>query len=145
MTRYLKQLLLPARLIVLSSALAEPVILDSELASSYHFFDTYEVLIDAPPEDVWPDLLNARSWQYKFDLSHVSGPVNAEGEVLRIYEGEDFFMEISRIIPEKMIVSTLLPATMQDEDALGIGMLTLSEVDGKTLVSNFMARKYDWL
>ncbi|HSG66450.1 MAG TPA: hypothetical protein VLD39_15685, partial [Gammaproteobacteria bacterium] len=125
-------------------AFAETAIIDSELASAYHFVDTYEILIDRPPDVVWPQLVNIGSWMHEFAMIHESGPVGAEGEVLRLYEGQDFFVEIVKVVPGKLILIANLPSTMQGEEMVGVGMLTLTEVDGKSLVSNFMSRHMSW-
>ena len=118
--------------------------IESELADSYHYVDHYEVLIDAPSEDVWPHLLDMGSWMHGFDMLHESGPTGSEGQVLRIYEGQDFFLEIVKIIPGRVLVGVNLPSNMEGEESVGISMMTLTDVDGKTLVSNFMSRRYDW-
>ena len=123
---------------------AETLIIDSELASAYHFVDTYEVLIDSPPDVVWPHLLDFKSWMQGVAMIHESGPVGAEGEVLRLYEGEEFFVEITKIVPGEMVLIANLPSTMEGEDMVGVSMLTLTEVGGKSLVSNFMSRHMNW-
>jgi hypothetical protein len=74
-------------------------------------------------------------------MIHESGPVGAEGEVLRLYEGQDFFVEIAKIVPGRMIVLVNLPSTFQGEEMVGVGMLTLTEIDGTSLVSAFMSRQ----
>jgi hypothetical protein len=122
-------------------AFAETAIIDSELASAYHFVDTYEILIDQPPDVVWPQLVSIGSWMHEFAMIHESGPVGAEGEVLRLYEGQDFFVEIAKIVPGRMILLVNLPSTFQGEEMVGVGMLTLTEIDGKSLVSSFMSRQ----
>ena len=127
----------------LAVAHAEDFIVDSELAASYHFVATYEILIDRPPADVWPVLIDQASWT-DFAMLHESGPRNAEGEVLRLYPGQEFFIEIIELIPERMFVVANLPSNIEGEESVGIAMMTLSEVDGKTLVTNFMARHYNW-
>jgi hypothetical protein len=137
-------LLLLAGVVATSLASAETVIVDSDLTDSYYFVDTYEVLIDAPAEDIWPHLLDVASWMFEFSMIHESGPHNAEGEVFRLYEGQDFFVEIAKILPGKLLVLVNLPSTMQDEESVGIGMTSLTAVGGKTLVSHFMSRHYDW-
>jgi hypothetical protein len=46
--------------------------------------------------------------------------------------------------PASLRVLANLPSNIEGEESVGIAMMTLTEVDGKTLVSNFMARHYDW-
>jgi len=126
-----------------TAAHAEDFIIDSELAASYHFVATYEILIDRPPADVWPVVIDQASWT-DFAMIHESGPRNAEGEVLRLYPEQEFFIEIIELIPERMFVVANLPSTIDGEESVGIAMMTLADVDGKTLVTNFMARHYNW-
>jgi len=135
-------LLLLASLTAVRLASAATVIVDSELSDSYYFVDTYEVMIDRPAVDVWPHLLDVASWMYEFSMIHESGPYQAEGEVFRLYAGQDFFMEIAKLIPGKLIVAINLPSTMLGEDSVGVSLISLTEVDGKTLVSNFMSRHF---
>src|SRR5690606_42014095 len=76
-------------------------VVESEFANAYHYVDRYEVMIDAPPEEVWPKLLDFASWMHEFDMVHQSGPKTAEGAVYRIYEGQNFFFEIATVVPER--------------------------------------------
>jgi len=123
---------------------AQPVIIDSELATAYHFVDHYEILIDAPAEVVWPQLLDLRAWMEGFDYTLVAGTPHTEGAVMRLYESQDFLVEIVKIIPQKLLVLVNLPSVMQGEESTGLAMLTLTDVDGKTLVASFMSRQYYW-
>lgn len=134
-------LLLVAGVFIGRVASADTVIIDSELADSYHFVDTYEVLIDEPPVKVWPHLVAVGSWMYEFSMIPESGPKDAEGAVFRLYEGQDYFMQLAKVIPGRLLVAVNLPSSVGGEELVGIGMLTLTEVDGKTLVSNFMTRQ----
>lgn len=124
---------------------ADTTIIDSKLADAYHFVDTYEILIDAAPEDVWPHLVNVSSWMYEFSMIHEAGPRQAEGEVLRLYEGQDYFLQLVKLVPGKLMVGVNLPSLEEGEELTGIGMFTLTEIDGKTLVSNVMARHSTWI
>ena len=124
---------------------ADTMIIDSRLADAYDFVDTYEILIDAAPDDVWPHLVDVASWMYEFSMIHESGPQQAEGEVFRLYEGQDYFLELVKLVPGKLMVGVNLPSLAAGEQLTGIGMFTLTEVDGKTLVSNFMARHSAWI
>jgi hypothetical protein len=129
--------------LVTYTASAEPFFVDSDAADSYHFVDAYEIVIDRTPEVVWPILVDQSLWT-DFEMIHESGPRNAEGEVLRLYPGQDFFVQIVNLIPERMMVVANLPSTMEGEASIGLAMLTLADLGGKTLVSNFMVRYYDW-
>jgi hypothetical protein len=125
-------------------ACADTTIIDSELADLYHFVDTNEVLINASPEEVWPHLVNLGSWMYEFSMIHESGPRHAEGEILRLYEGQDFFLQLTKLVPGKLMLGVSLPSLEQGEELTGIGMFSLTEVNGKTLVSSFLARQSAW-
>jgi hypothetical protein len=116
----------------------------SDLANSYHYMDRYEIMIDASPQEVWPRLLDFGSWMYDFDMKHESGPEAGEGATYRLYEGQDFFFRVVAVVPEKMVVGINLPSTLEGEASVGVAMMALAEFDGRTLVSNFMARQYEW-
>lgn len=130
-------------LLVMRTTHAEPFIIDSKLADSYHFVDSYEILIARPPADVWPLLVDQSLW-LNSEMTHESGPRNAEGEVLRLYPGQEFFIEIADMIPERMFVVANLPSNIDGEESVGIAMMTLTNVAGSTLLSIFMARHYYW-
>ena len=132
-----------AFLVGLPIARGEPFIIDSRLADSYHFVDTYEIVIDRPPADVWPYLVDQATW-LNAEIAHESGPHDAEGEILRLYPGQDFFVEIVKLIPERMFALANLPSNIDGEESVGIAMLTLTDLGGQTLVSSFMARHYYW-
>ncbi len=125
---------------------AQPVatIWDSDIANAYHYIDRYEVMIDASPREVWPHLLDFASWMHQFDMEHESGPATGEGATYRLYEGQDFFFKVVAEIPERMVVGINLPSTMEGEASVGASMMTLAAFDGRTLVTNFMARQYEW-
>lgn len=132
-----------ANVFAANSSMADSSMLESEFADSYHYVDHYEVMIDASPQEVWPHILDLRSWMHEFNMLHESGPPGSEGEILRLYEGQDFFLQVVKIIPERMILSVNLPSSIGGEDSVGVSMMTLAEVDGGTLVTNFMSRRYD--
>lgn len=116
----------------------------SDLANAYHYVDRYEVIIDASPQEVWPWLLDFGSWMHQFDMKHESGPEAGEGATYRLYDGQDFFFKVVAVVPERMIVGINLPSTLQGESSVGVSMMTLAEFEGRTLVTNFMARQYEW-
>jgi hypothetical protein len=139
------KLLLAAGLLISRAGFAETDVIGSELADAYYFVDTYEVMIDAASDEVWPHLVDVASWMYEFSMIHESGPRNAEGEVLRLYEGQDYLVQLAKLIPGKLMVAVNLPSLAEGEQLVGISMFTLTEVDGKTLVSNFMTRHSVWV
>jgi hypothetical protein len=126
------------------SASAGSSLIESDLANAYYFVEHYEVLIDRAPGAVWPHLLDMGSWMYRFDMIPVSGPQSEERQVFRLYAGEEFFFEIVKVIPGRMIVGVNLPSTMHGEEMIGVSMLTLTEVNGRSLVAIFMSRHNTW-
>lgn len=122
---------------------AESIIIDSELSDSYHFVDTYEISINSAPHEVWRHLVDMASWP-GWGMTHESGPREQEGEVLRLYPGQEFFVQIVKLIPDRMMVVANLPSNMQGEESVGLAMITLTKIEDSTLVSVFMARHYDW-
>lgn len=112
---------------------------------SYHYVSHYSVAIDAPAASVWQHLVQLRSWMYELELSHVSGTPGAEGEVLKLYPDQDFFIQVTRQIPDRLLVIANLPATFRDELGTGVGVITLNEAGGVTTVDLTMSRRYTWL
>jgi hypothetical protein len=127
-----------------SAASAQQAFVDSELADAYHYVEHYEVLIDGTPEEIWPHILDVGSWMPGVDMIHVSGPHNGEGAVFRLYEGEEFFFEITKLIPGRLLVGVNLPSEMEGEASVGVAMFTLTRIGSRTLVSNFMSRHFGW-
>jgi hypothetical protein len=123
-------------------ASAQHTIVDSSAANAYFFVDHYEIVIDAPPESVWPHALDLPAWM---GLIHESGPRGEVGEVYRLYDGEEFFFETTRLIPQRLLLGVLHPFEIQGEQSLGMGMIVLTDLGGRTLVSNFMSRHFAWL
>jgi hypothetical protein len=117
-------------------------IVDSGLTDAYHYVDHYEILIDAPPVDVWPHLMDFRGWMYDFSMTHVSGPRGGEGEVLRLYGNDEYLLEVVKVIPNRLVVAVNLPSSVAGEESVGIGMFTLAEIEGGTLVTNWMSRQF---
>ena len=125
-----------------SGALAQHTIIDSELVEAYFFVDHYETVIERAPEDVWGHVLNLPAWT---GMIHESGTEQAVGEVLRLYEGEDFFLKISELIPNRLLVCTLQPFEIDGEESLGLAMFVLTDLGSETLVSTFWSRHFGWL
>ncbi len=118
----------------------------TELGNSYYYSDHHEIVIDRKAETIWPHLRDLDSWMYDFSMEHFSGPLNQDGEVLRLYEGQDYFFEVTKTVPNELLVGTNLPMiTPEGESTSGVAFITLSETEGKTVVSVFMNRKYTWL
>ncbi|MGD8832113.1 MAG: hypothetical protein PVF57_16025 [Pseudomonadales bacterium] len=114
--------------------------------TSYHYVAHYAVRIDASADVVWPHLRRMNEWMYEFELSHVSGTPGAEGEVRRLYADQDFFIQVTRQIPDRLLVIANLPSTFEGEYSTGVAVITLDDSnDGMTTVDLTMSRRYTWL
>jgi len=109
---------------------------------AYNFVAHYRVLIDAPVSKVWPILIDFRSWMYEFELSTVSGTPGTPGHVLRLYEGQDFLIQVAGVDPERMLTIVNLPLTFKGEYGTGVGIITLHQLGNTTEVSLSMSRRY---
>ena len=112
--------------------------------AAYHYVSHYSVEIAASASAVWPHLLNMGAWMYEFEMSPVRGNPGEEGEVRRLYPGQDFMVQIVKVIPNRLLVIANLPSTFNEEYATGVGVITLHEVDGRTGVDLTMSRRYSW-
>lgn len=81
---------------------------------------------------------------YEFDLSFESVAPGQEGEVRRLYSGQEFFIEITKIIPDELLVFANLPSKHNGEYSTGVAVITLSENDGITTVNLTMSRRFSW-
>ncbi len=111
---------------------------------SYHVVFHHQIKIQKPAAIVWPHLIRQNSW-IDFDLIHVSGPRLQEGEVFRLYEGQEFYVQTIKLIPNELYVGVNLPSTFEGEDSTGIAVFSLTESDGKTVVTVTMSRQYFWV
>ncbi len=116
--------------------------LNSEVGNSYYYIDHYEATIEKPVSDVWPFIIDMGVWMPGLKEVNESSPAAIEGEVFRLYD--NFHMEVVKVIPEKMILLVNLPNIQEGEKTQGTTMITLSEENGKTLVSLIMNRIYLW-
>lgn len=112
--------------------------------SSYHFVSHYTIDVNAPASRVWSQLVDLRSWMYEFELMLESGTPGQEGEVRRLYSGQDFFIEITKVIPNELLVFANLPSSSNGEYSTGVAVITLSESNGTTTVVLTMSRRYSW-
>ena len=111
---------------------------------SYHFVSHYSVDIDGAPAEVWKQLIDVGSWMYEFDLTLEAGVPGRAGEIRRLYAGQDFFIEITKLIPGKLLVFANLPSTTNGEHSTGVAIITLDEIDNVTRVKLTMSRRYSW-
>lgn len=128
-----------------STAIASETITDEPVGDSYNFVSHYSVEIKAPVETVWKHLIDLGSWMYDFEMKPVSGLNELEGRVLRLYEGQEFYVQITKAIPQELLVIANLPTSMEGEQlSSGISVTTLTEKAGVTTVDLTMSRRYTW-
>lgn len=130
--------------ICISPATASETITPEPDGSVYHFVTHYAVQINSPASAVWDQLIDIGSWMYDFDLLHESGNAGQEGDVRRLYAGQEFFIEITKVIPGQLLVFANLPARFNGEYSTGVTVITLDEADGTTTVNLTMSRRYSW-
>lgn len=123
---------------------AEELLIESAFSDSYHYIDHYEISINASAEEVWPILIDMRSWMDELAMRHESGAPQTEGQVFELYGDPNYRLEIIRLVPESMLAAANLPSSVDGEDSVGIAMLTLSESNGVTVVTSSMIRQYEW-
>ncbi len=70
------------------------------------------------------------------------GGTVSEGKKVQLYG--DNYIEVVKIIPQKMILLANHPSTQSGESSQGVAMVSVVEANGKTLVSIFMSRLYGW-
>jgi hypothetical protein len=113
--------------------------------SAYDSVLHYRSQIDAPPARVWPQVMNFGDWMFDYDMIHESGPRAGVGEVLRLYEGQDFFVETIELIPGRLYVGRNHPAVFEGERGTGLVVLILADIGGRTLVDLNLVRRYEFL
>ena len=131
-------------LVLCGPAVASQSISTEPGGQSYTFVSHFEKTIDAPVGDVWPILTDLSSWMNEFELSHVSGEPGEEGAVMRLYPEQEFYIQLTQIIPNRLLAITNLPSTFQGEQSTGVGVILVHEAHGKTKVSITLSRRYTW-
>jgi len=142
----MNKLLITCSLLLISTyAISSESLIDEPDGQSYNFVSHYSVEIDAPAKQVWKHLVDLGSWMYDFEMKTVAGFDKLEGRVLRLYEGQDFHVQITKAVSDKLLVIANLPTSMEGEQlASGISVTTLTEHAGKTNVGLTMSRRYVW-
>ena len=125
-----------------TSTKAEIFPLDVPNSYSYYFVDHFEIVIDKPLKDVWPHVLAMGSWIPAMAGGDLNPSSFSEGDIFNIYG--NFNVEITKVIPENMILMINMPTSDKGERTQGVAMITTTETRGKTLVSLFMSRIYFW-
>jgi hypothetical protein len=86
-----------------SLATASETLTDEPDGHSYNFVSHYSIEINAPATTVWKHLTDLGSWMYDFEMKPTSGFNELEGRVLRLYEGQNFYVQITKAIPDKLL------------------------------------------
>ncbi|MBB3059571.1 SRPBCC family protein [Microbulbifer rhizosphaerae] len=123
------------------SSVAQINNLETNLGGSYYYVDHFETVIDKPVDEVWPHVVEMSKWMPWMAADSESNKIS-EGDRIHLYGG--FYIEVVKIIPKKMIVLANLPNVDRGEQSQGIAMVSVAEANGKTLVSIFMSRIYNW-
>lgn len=136
--------LLVATFLVFSSCAraASETLTEEPSGDAYNYVTHYRILINAPASDVWPILIDFKSWMYEFEQSTVSGTPGTPGHLVRLYEGQEFLTQTTAVERERMLSVVNLPLTFKGEFGTGMGIFTLHDVAGNTEVSLTMSRRY---
>ena len=120
------------------SVLAQISNLEADLGDSYYYVDHFETVIDKPAQEVWPHVIKMGEWlPWIGEIKSIS-----EGDKIHLYG--DSYIEVVKIIPQKMVMLANLPNTDKGEESQGVVMVSISEANGKTIVSIFMSRIHNW-
>ncbi len=109
---------------------------------AYHYVSHYSIEIDAPAETVWEQAVDIAAWMVGFELSLESGTPGQEGEVRRLYAGQDFFVQVTKVIPNEVLVFANLPTSFNGEVSTGVAVVTLDATEGGTKVRLTMSRRF---
>jgi len=87
----------------------------STAKASVDWLPRIDFMLDHPAEAVWPFLVHWYRWIKNYRCEHVSGPVDAVGEMKRISKLDDagkvtehFHIEIVRLIPRERLAYRIL-------------------------------------
>ena len=136
--------LLALAITLVQAATASETLTAEPDGSSYHFVSHYSIDVAAPAKEVWKHLVALDSWMSELDLTLESGNPGQEGEVRRLYSGQDFFIEITKVVPDELLVFANLPSRFNGESSTGVVVITLNESSGTTTVKLTMSRRYSW-
>ena len=115
----------------------------SPQSDTYHQVYHFDIVIDAPPAKVWQHLLNRGAWT-EFAWEPVAGRRGQAGEVVRLYEDQEFYMQTIEAIPARLHVMAALPSLYRDEYATGLTVLMLHPGETGTVLSMVLHQRYVW-
>ncbi|WP_299944215.1 hypothetical protein [uncultured Microbulbifer sp.] len=128
--------------VLASHVFAQVSNIESNFGDSYYYVDHFEIIIDKPANEVWPHVLEMGKWMPWMNQGNSKDSQISENDRVHLY-GE-FYIEVVKIIPQKMILLANLPAVEEGEESQGVAMVSISESNGVTQVSMFMSRIYNW-
>ena len=138
----LRWVLLPVLLLTSPGLFSNETLTPEPSSDSYNFVSHYRTTIHASVEQVWPVLIDLGAWMYEFELSTESGFPGTPGQILNLYQGQDFKVQVAGVELYKMLSVVNLPLTFQGEYGTGVGVMTLHESNNSTEVSVTMSRRY---
>ncbi|MGL6161936.1 hypothetical protein [Microbulbifer sp.] len=124
------------------SSLAQINELETSLGDSYYYVDHFETVINRPADEVWPHVVEMGKWMPWMAGGNSEIKDVSEGKKVHLYG--DFYIEVVKVIPQKMILLANLPSMEKGEQSQGVAMVSITESNGKTIVSIFMSRIYNW-
>lgn len=120
-----------------------------------------EMVIDAPPEAVWPHLVNVKSWIYDFHFETVAGRAGEQGEVQYLWPASVEVLNATlstppeertaekasafktlKLIPNKLWFASL--PTKCDQSGLvsqGVNLVLLHPLSGRTHVTAIRSKE----
>ena len=131
-------------LIIFSEVIAEDFVSQEPEINSYNYVSSYEISVRSNSEELWKNLEDLKSWMYAFELSHHSGAKGEVGEVLRLYPNQEFYIQITGKIKNKLLTIVNLPSELDGEKSTGVGVINLVSSGSETLVQLTMSRRYTW-
>ena len=130
---YLKWFQLFVTILMTGNAISEEASTDENvLLESLDYAAHYEIMINAPPKDVWPYVFDLELW-LPSKVVHIEGEKNKPGELKQITppEGKPFYLKILNVIPLKQYSEKY----GVNSDGVGpgtYGHFGLTDLDGKT-------------
>ncbi|MEM7002130.1 MAG: SRPBCC family protein [Pseudomonadota bacterium] len=123
---------------------ASETLSDEAAGKTYHFTTHYRSVINASPQAVWAVLIDLQAWMYEFELATETGMPGQPGQILNLYSGQDFKLQVIASDPPRMLVLANLPLTFQGEFGTGVGVFTLHKQGDQTEVALTGTRRYAW-
>ena len=139
-----RRLFLLGLLVCLQTRTVAGAIIEEPDGAAYHYTSHHSIDIPAEPMVVWSQLIRLGAWMYEFEMAAVSGIPGETGSVFRLYEGQDFLVQIIHSVPGSVLVMANLPIEFQGEQGTGVGVTTLTPVAAGTQVNLIMSRRYRW-